>query len=169
MASLEERLEQLENAVLVIAGGSAGYQIGKGSLRQAVTRGVSANPVGAGTLALIALQRAGMLDPVVEELVDRGLRNPTIGVSEGLGGVSTAVRKEAKKQTRKVTTKFNKAIRSGMSIVKASTSFGKKGTINNARKAFSKVTKTVSRVNKGLKLPKTGITRKIALAAKRIL
>ena len=169
MASLEDRLEQLENAVLVLSGGGVGYQIGKGTAKQVVRRGISSHPVGAGALALIALQRAGVLDPVVEELIDRGLRNPTMGVGEELGGVTRGVRKEGRKQARKVTTKFNKAIQSGMSIVKASTSYGKKGTINNARKAFSRVTKTVSRVNRGLKVPKTGITRKIGLAAKRIL
>lgn len=66
-------------------------------------------------------------------------------------------------------TKFNKAVSAGMKTVKASTSYGKKGTINNAKKAFSAVTKTASRINKGAKVAKSGITRKIGLAVKRIL
>jgi len=169
MATIEERLEQLENALLVLGGGLAGREIGRGTLRQTLRRGVSANPVVAGGLTLVQLQRMGLLDPFVEELLERGLRNPTPGVGEALGGVSSEVRAEAKKQKRKVTTKFNKAVREGMKVVRASSSYGKKGTINNAKKAFSAVTKTVSKVNRGLKMPKKGITRKIALAAKRIL
>jgi hypothetical protein len=66
-------------------------------------------------------------------------------------------------------TKFNKAVSKGMSVVKASTSYGKKGTISNAKKAFSVVTKTASKINKGAKVAKSGITRKIGLAVKRIL
>ena len=70
---------------------------------------------------------------------------------------------------RKTQTKFNKAVSKGMSVVKASTSYGKKGTISNAKKAFSVVTKTASKINKGAKVAKSGITRKIGLAVKRIL
>ena len=65
--------------------------------------------------------------------------------------------------------KFNKAVSAGMKVVKASTSYGKKGTISNAKKAFAAVTKTASKINKGAKVAKSGITRKIGLAAKRIL
>ena len=169
MATLEERLEQLENAVLVLSGGLAGREIGRGTLRQTLRRGISANPVLAGGLTLVQLQRMGLLDPYVEELIDRGLRNPTIGVGEELGGVTSEVRAEAKKQKRKITTKFNKAVREGMKVVRASTSYGKKGTINNAKKAFTAVTKTVSKARKGLKMPRRGIGRSIYQAAKRIL
>ena len=56
-----------------------------------------------------------------------------------------------------------------MLVVKASTSYGKKGSISNAKKAFSVVTKTASRINKGAKVAKSGITRKIGLAIKGIL
>jgi len=66
-------------------------------------------------------------------------------------------------------TDFNKAIKKGMSIVKGSTSYGKKGTINNAKKAFSAVTKAASAARKKKKAPKTGIARKIYLGIKGIL
>jgi hypothetical protein len=56
-----------------------------------------------------------------------------------------------------------------MKTVKASTSYGKKGTINNAKKAFTAVTKTASKINKGAKVAKYGITRKIGLAVKKVL
>jgi hypothetical protein len=72
-------------------------------------------------------------------------------------------------KSKKKPSKFNKAISKGMDVIKKSTSYGKKGTINNAKKAFSAVTKTASRINKGGKVAKKGITRKLGLAMKRIL
>ena len=65
--------------------------------------------------------------------------------------------------------KFNQAIKVGMATVKNSTSFGKKGTINNAKKAFTTVTKTVSAAKKGRKKPKTGIRKKIYNAIRRYI
>jgi len=70
---------------------------------------------------------------------------------------------------KKVKTKFNSAVSKGMKVVKASTSYGKKGSISNAKKAFSVVTKTASKINKGAKVAKSGITRKIGLAIRSIL
>lgn len=70
---------------------------------------------------------------------------------------------------KKVKSKFNQAVSKGMSIVKGSTSFGKKGTINNAKKAFSTVTKVASGVSKGRKAPKSGIKRKLHTAMAKIL
>jgi hypothetical protein len=70
---------------------------------------------------------------------------------------------------KKVRSKFNAAVKKGMEIVKGSTSYGKKGTINNAKKAFTAVTKAASRVNKGRKAPAKGIARKLHTAMSRIL
>jgi len=67
---------------------------------------------------------------------------------------------------RKKPTPFNSAVKKGMSIVKASTSYGKKGTINNAKKAFSVVTKVASAASKKKKTPKSGITKKIFVGIK---
>ena len=74
-----------------------------------------------------------------------------------------------KRLTKKRLSKFNQAIKAGMKAVKASTSYGKKGTINNAKKAFTAVTKTASKINKGGKVAKSGIQRKIGLAIKKVL
>jgi hypothetical protein len=62
---------------------------------------------------------------------------------------------------------FNKAVSAGMKTVRASTSYGKKGTINNAKKAFSAVTKAASAVKKGRKAPKSGIRRKLYQSMRR--
>ena len=74
-----------------------------------------------------------------------------------------------KRQKPKKKTKFNQAVSKGMSIIKESTSFGKKGVINNAKKAFSTVTKAASNVSKGKKAPKSGIKRKLHTAMAKIL
>jgi len=67
---------------------------------------------------------------------------------------------------KKPMTTFNKAVKKGMAIVKGSTSYGKKGTINNAKKAFGAVTKVASAASNQRKMPKSGITRKIYLGIK---
>jgi len=76
--------------------------------------------------------------------------------------------KSAVRRKKKVS-KFNKAVKAGMTTVRGSTSYGKKGVINNARKAFSAVTKIASKVKRGKKVGKTGITGRIARAVRRIL
>jgi hypothetical protein len=70
------------------------------------------------------------------------------------------------KAKKKVRSKFNAAVSKGMSIVKGSTSYGKKGTINNAKKAFAAVTKVASAASKKKKAPKLGIKRKVFLGIK---
>jgi len=92
-----------------------------------------------------------LVQPGVQAVLDQG---PAIS----LGG-SRVARKKTKSA-------FNKAVSKGMKIVKASTSYGKKGTINNAKKAFSAVTKVASAASKKKKAPKKGITRKIYLGVK---
>ena len=66
---------------------------------------------------------------------------------------------------KKAMSKFNRAVKKGMSIVKSSTSYGRKGVISSPKKAFAAVTKTVSKVNKGQKAPKKGILKKVYTAA----
>jgi hypothetical protein len=74
-----------------------------------------------------------------------------------------------KRLTRKRLSKFNKAVKAGMTAVKSSKSYGKKGTINNAKKAFSAVTKVASKVNRGAKVSAKGVTGTIARAVRKIL
>ena len=73
------------------------------------------------------------------------------------------------KKRKKAMTKFNKAVKEGMKIVRSSSSYGKKGTISNSKKAFAAVTKSVSKARKGAKLPKKGVLRSVQSKAKGIL
>jgi hypothetical protein len=61
---------------------------------------------------------------------------------------------------------FNKAVSAGMRAVKGSTSYGKRGVIKPAKKAFALVTKLASAKKKKKKAPKSGIRRRIWNAMK---
>ena len=61
---------------------------------------------------------------------------------------------------------FNKAVSQGMSTIKKSTSYGKRGVIKPAKKAFALVTKLAAAKKKKKKAPKSGIRRKIWNAMK---
>ena len=74
-----------------------------------------------------------------------------------------------KKVRKKTTSKFNRAVKAGMAAVRNSKSYGKKGTINNAKRAFSAVTKVASKVNRGKKVSAKGVTGTIARAVRKIL
>ena len=113
-----------------------------------------ANPAVATGATLLALQQAGLLDPVIEpaqEFIEEEVVVP--------------IQKSGKRSR----SKFNKAVSAGMKAVRASKSYGKKGTINNAKRAFSAVTKVASKVNKGKKVSAKGVTGTIARAVRRIL
>jgi len=61
---------------------------------------------------------------------------------------------------------FNKAVSAGMRAVKKSTSYGGKGVIKPAKRAFSVVVKLAAAKKKKKKAPKSGIRRKIWNAMK---
>ena len=63
---------------------------------------------------------------------------------------------------------FNRAVSKGMKAVKKSTSYGKRGVITNAKKAFALVTKVASAKKKKKKAPKSGIRRKVWNAIGRL-
>ena len=81
----------------------------------------------------------------------------------------TAQRQVVPRLKKRAVSKFNKAVSKGMKIVRASTSYGKKGKINNAKRAFSAVTKVVSLKKKKKKAPRSGIRAKIFRGIKGIL
>jgi len=94
------------------------------------------------------------------------LPTPTIpGVEEIiLGGPAALTRRLA--PARKRPSAFNKAVSAGMKAIKKSTSYGKKGTIKPAKKAFALVTKLAAAKKKKKKAPKSGIRRRIWNAMK---
>jgi len=72
---------------------------------------------------------------------------------------------------KKRMSKFNQAVKKGMSIIKASPSYGKKGTITNTKKVFGMVSKVVSKVQHGKPKPKRGniAIKKVFSAAAKLV
>ena len=124
----------------------------------AVGRGAMAlarrNPYTAAGLTGLAAYEAGLLDPFIDpaqEFVEEEVVIPI------------------KKSGKRSRSKFNRAVSAGMKTVRSSSFYGKKGQINNAKKAFSAVTKTASKINRGKKVSSKGVTGRIARAVRRIL
>ena len=179
MATTKERLEQLENAILVLAGGGAGFAAGRMGTG-AAARAAVASPVGRAALAGFTITQLREELNERDRMVAEQEFGPTAGALTAiaqrvqplpvpLAQATVAGMQLGKTVRKKTTSKFNKAVSAGMKAAKASTSYGKKGTINNAKKAFTEVTKTASRINKGGKVAKKGIQRKIGLAIKKVL
>lgn len=120
---------------------------------RATTGIAAANPYATGAL----LGGAALASPPGQQLLDiaaeRG-RMDRIKFEQALTNLTQTTLPRAKARTK---SKFNKMVSAGMSKVKASTSYGKKGTISNAKKAFAAVTKAASAVTKGKKAPRRGI------------
>ncbi len=139
--------------VIVPAAGRASARVAP-----AVGRGAMAlarrNPYVAGGAALLAAERAGVFDPLYDTVEDFVEEEVVIPIQ---------------KSGRKTRSKFNKAVSAGMKAVRSSKSYGKKGTINNAKRAFSAVTKVASKINRGKKVSAKGVTGTIARAVRRIL
>ena len=121
------------------------------------------NPYLAGTaLGLGALQtQPGQ--QLLEMAEERG-RMDRIRFEQALTDLGVGVTK-AKKRTK---SKFNKMVSKGMSTLKASTSYGKKGIINAPKKAFKAVVAAASAVNRVKKLPKSGMKRKLMIMMRKI-
>ncbi len=103
--------------------------------------------------------------PSLPSLPTPGIPRPSIpGVEEIILGGPAALPFGELRPKRP--SSFNKAVSQGMKAVKKSTSYGKKGTIKPAKKAFSVVVKLAAAKKKKKKAPKSGIRRKIWNAMK---
>jgi len=104
------------------------------------------NPLAATGLGLLAAEQAGLLEPLEQPF------------EQAVMAVDEAVVQAPARRRKKQRTTFNRAVSEGMKAVKKSASYGKKGTINNAKKAFTQVTKVASKLNKGKKVSPKGPT-----------
>ena len=128
--------------------------LGRGAVRAAPVA-ARVNPYAAAGLTGLAAYELGLLDPLAQ---------PAMQAVEAIDEVIVQAPERRRKKRR---TQFNKAVSEGMKAVKKSTSYGKKGTINNARKAFTAVTKVASKLNKGQKVGAKGPTGVIKRAISR--
>jgi len=168
---LADRLDKLErDLVVATAGAGVGYTLA----RSPAARSAALSSVA--RLSPYALA----IDALVREEESLAYRAGE-AVSSGIVGLAEGVERRSRAEgmafmtpppfvaPKRRKSKFNKAIKAGMAAVKASTSYGAKGKISNSKKAFAAVTKTASKINKGAKIAKSGIIRKIGLAIKGIL
>ena len=69
---------------------------------------------------------------------------------------------------RRTKSRFNRMVAAGMKAIKASTSYGPKGTIVKPKAAFKAVTTTASKILKGGKVATSGIKRKLGFVMRKI-
>jgi hypothetical protein len=174
---LTDRINQLERDIKIVsAAAAAGY-----GARALGGAGIASRVGGAaiGPVARISPQLA-LADLIIrqeESLPFRAGEALFEGAEQLATGVEARARREglpiagrpAVSKPRRKTSKFSKAVGAGMKIAKASTSYGSKGVLKSPKKAFSAVTKVASSINKGKKLAKSGIRRKLGLAMRKIL
>jgi len=124
---------------------------------------LATNPYLAGTaLGLGALQTQPGQE-LLDAAGERG-RMDRIRFEQALTDLEVGVGK-VKSRTK---SKFNKFVSAGMKNIKASTTYGKKGIINAPKKAFKAVVSAASAVNKGKKMPKSGLKRKLMMVMRKI-
>jgi len=95
--------------------------------------------------------------PGVEDIIT-GIPRP---ISEFISPALPGILKRRRKPSS-----FNRAVSAGMKAIKKSTSYGKRGVIKPATKAFALVTKLAAAKKKKKKAPKSGIRRRIWNAMK---
>jgi len=138
-------------------GGSVGVSTARAALP------LVTNPYLAGTaLGLGALQTQPGQE-LLEAAGERG-RMDRIRFEQALTDLEVGVGK-VKSRTK---SKFNKYVSAGMKNIKASATYGKKGVINAPKKAFKVVVSAASAVNKGKKMPKSGLKRKLMMVMRKL-
>jgi len=138
-------------------GGSVGVSTARAALP------LVTNPYLAGTaLGLGALQTQPGQE-LLEAAGERG-RMDRIRFEQALTDLEVGVGK-VKSRTK---SKFNKYVSAGMKSIKAGATYGKKGVINAPKKAFKAVVSAASAVNKGKKMPKSGLKRKLMMVMRKL-
>ena len=174
--ALTERINQLAADIAPLAAAAGlGYVAGRLVPVATVARGATAlSPIGAAALlADLAIReeqslayRGGTAAQRALSAIDvERLRDFPIGSGGALAfapAVPIPIRRKKKSS-------FNKAVSVGMKAVKASKSYGPKGKITGAKRAFSAVTKIASKIRRGLKVSRKGTSGIIARAVSKVL
>lgn len=148
------------SANAIVAGGRGAFRL----VAPAVTR--TAPSVGRTLLrrspyiagALAGKEIFDRREDIFEDIRDFEMPLPYVGASD-LSGLSMAPMKTGARSTP--LSAFNKAVKKGVAILKASSSNGKKGTLKDPKKALSTVSKLASSLNKGNKPKGTGVRKQI--------
>ena len=153
-----------------MAAGAAG--VGRAALGGAATL-ARRNPVAATGLGALALQRAGVFDPVqqaIEDEVNARVAAVQQQIMAPIQLAQTDIAKQgAKSVAKRKVSKYARAVKAGMAAVKKSKFNGKPGKITNAKKTFSTVSKVTAAINAGKKVSAKGIRGTIGRAVRGIL
>ena len=162
--------KQLPRVAPPVAAGAAG--VGRAALGGAATL-ARRNPVAATGLGALALQRAGVFDPVQQAIEDEVNARVAAAQQQIMAPIQLAQTDLAATGARSVAkrkvSKYAKAVKAGMAAVKKSKFGGKPGKITNAKSTFSTVSKVTSAINKGKKVSAKGIRGTIGRAVRGIL
>jgi hypothetical protein len=178
------RLNKLTKKVLLAtakrlapAAGRAGLSVGGAAL--GASRLLMTNPyILGGTAIYVGYQERDKIRSLLDqgyEIVEERLPMPSLpspgiprpSVSPSIPGVEEIITAAGAKPigARRPST-FNKAVKAGMAAVKKDKTYGGKGKIKPAKKAFSVVVKMAAAKKKKKKAPKSGIRRRIWNAMK---
>ena len=123
-----------------------------------VARTAAFTPAGrtvAGAAGIAAAYQAGLLDRPIE----------SIQMDQPIGPFGQEIQFQAPldipsvvKKTKRKVSNYAKGVKAGMKALKASKFNGKPGKLTNAKKSFGTVSKTVSKVLKGKKVPRVKAT-----------
>lgn len=162
--------KQLPRVAPPVASGAVG--VGRAALGGAATL-ARRNPVAATGLGALALQRAGVFDPVQQAIEDEVNARVAAAQQQIMAPIQLAQTDIAKQGARSVArrkvSKYAKAVKAGMAAVKKSKFNGKPGKITNAKKTFSTVSKVTAAINAGKKVSAKGIRGTIGRAVRGIL
>jgi len=142
-------------------GGRAGLSVAASAGRAALP--LVTNPYLAGAALGYGALQTEPGQQLLEMAEDRG-RTDRIRLEQGLADLEFGI----KKKVKRTKSKFNKMVSAGMKSIKQTTSYGKKGIINAPKKAFKSVVGAASAVNRGKKLPKSGIKRKLMILMRKV-
>ena len=171
---LAAKVDQLERDLAIFAaGGGTGAVLARSPAARRVALAGAARVTPAALVADLLIRQEDALIArgidVASPLVGQALAPVTQPLTEQITAFSTPAKVErAAKAKPKKKSAFNKAVSSGLKAIKASASYGKKGTISNAKKAFAVATKQASAAFRGKKKPKSGPSKVAYTAAKKV-
>ena len=161
----EERMERIENALLLLAGGAVG-RAGLGRTVSAVSRVPGVGPAAGIGLGLQALETD--TGQMILDLAEERGRKDRLALERFVQDTLYGTKEKVVRSSKKAPSKFNKAVSAAQKALKSSKSYGPKGRITRPQAAFKAATRMASAAFKGKKAPKSGPSKLAYTAAKKV-
>jgi hypothetical protein len=171
---LADKIDQLERDLAIFAaGGGTGAFLARSPAARAaaIGGGVRLTPAALAADLLIRQEDALLARgaQAAAPLLEQAVLDPIRGSVSEVAAMTSPRQVERRARAKpKKKSSFNKAVSSGMTALKASTSYGKKGIISNAKAAFKTATKQASAAFRGKKAPTKGPSKVAYRAAKKV-